>query len=247
MWRGGYASLLASCAVAAAALSGCSLKDSGTDLANGKQQFVEKCGTCHTLARADSKGTAGPNLDEAFARSRQDGMPSARSAASWTARSSTRTSTLRSTRRPEGRCRRCRPSSSTGHDARDVAAYVAQSVAVPGKDTGRLAQVGAQEAEGTAKAQNGTLDIPVADAGLVLQVHRRRGPRRPGHDRLQEPAVAPTTTSPSTATGSTRRAPVVKGGADSKFTADLKPGTYSFYCSVDGHRQAGMEGKLTVK
>jgi plastocyanin len=30
-------------------------------------------------------------------------------------------------------------------------------------------------------------------------------------------------------------------------TAKLKPGTYEFYCPVDGHRQAGMEGKLTVK
>jgi plastocyanin len=29
-------------------------------------------------------------------------------------------------------------------------------------------------------------------------------------------------------------------------TADLKPGTYDFYCPVDGHRQAGMAGKLTV-
>ncbi len=39
--------------------------------------------------------------------------------------------------------------------------------------------------------------------------------------------------------------PTFQGGAKT-VTATLKPGTYTFYCSVPGHRMAGMQGTLTV-
>ncbi len=40
--------------------------------------------------------------------------------------------------------------------------------------------------------------------------------------------------------------PTFEGGSKS-VTLNLKPGTYKFFCSVPGHRQAGMEGTLTVQ
>jgi plastocyanin len=39
----------------------------------------------------------------------------------------------------------------------------------------------------------------------------------------------------------------VQDGGTSQVEADLKPGTYTYYCSIPGHRESGMEGTLTVK
>ena len=39
---------------------------------------------------------------------------------------------------------------------------------------------------------------------------------------------------------------VVTGGS-ATLTVKLKPGKYTFYCPVAGHRQAGMQGTLTVE
>lgn len=43
--------------------------------------------------------------------------------------------------------------------------------------------------------------------------------------------------------------PLVEGGGDGEYTgqAAIPPGTYTFYCSIVGHRAAGMEGEVTVE
>jgi plastocyanin len=40
--------------------------------------------------------------------------------------------------------------------------------------------------------------------------------------------------------------PTFKGGSQT-LALSLKPGTYKFFCTVPGHRAAGMEGTLTVQ
>jgi plastocyanin len=133
-----------------------------------------------------------------------------------------------------------------GDDARDVAAYVGQAVAEPGDDPGRLAAVGASKAEGTAEEQNGTLDIPVAASGLAYKFAdatanagqvtiKSENPQSTPHDIAVE------------GKGLNDKGEVVTDGGVSEFQADLTPGEYTFFCSVPGHREGGMEGKLTVK
>jgi mono/diheme cytochrome c family protein len=47
---------------------------SGANPTVGKGLFVEKCGSCHTLQDAATVSQVGPNLDEAYTRSREEGF-----------------------------------------------------------------------------------------------------------------------------------------------------------------------------
>jgi cbb3-type cytochrome c oxidase subunit III len=70
--------------LAALALAGCGtegLADSTADPSEGKAIFQQTCGGCHTLREAGTEGSnpvqnpaSGPNLDEAFAASREEGF-----------------------------------------------------------------------------------------------------------------------------------------------------------------------------
>lgn len=55
------------------ALTGCDLQEDA-DIDRGRAIFTQKCGTCHALAEAGSTVNIGPDLDEAFAEARANGM-----------------------------------------------------------------------------------------------------------------------------------------------------------------------------
>ena len=62
---------LAALAAVVVAASGCGT--TSADAARGRVLFVQKCGTCHTLAQAGTTAQIGPNLDDAFAAAREAG------------------------------------------------------------------------------------------------------------------------------------------------------------------------------
>ncbi|HEY7932357.1 MAG TPA: plastocyanin/azurin family copper-binding protein [Solirubrobacteraceae bacterium] len=224
---------------------GCSVKQGeNPNLIVGKQQFVARCGSCHILARAGTKGSVGPSLDEAF----HSGVAKA------AGRSAIRGVV-------EGQIANANPQGvmpkdlATGAVMRDIASYVAQSAAKPGSDTGLLAS--AVQAPGAGKPvleKAGKLQIAADPTGQLAYV-TKKAIAKAGPVTVEMPNMSGVSHNIAIEPGENGANP--KGallGAStftSKGTAtvkvSLKPGTYTFFCQAPGHRAAGMYGTLTVK
>ncbi len=222
------------------AVSGCSAKTGdNANLILGKQQFVAKCGSCHTLARAGTKGVVGPNLDEAFRASLAEGLE-------------------RSTIRGVVKGQVLNPNKAGvmpshlagGNTLEDIAAYVADSVDKTGSDKGLLAS--AVQAPGAGKPaveQGGKLSIP-ADPTGQLAYTTKKASATAGAVTIEMPNMSGVSHNIAIQQGTNGAVVgaskfITKGNVSVNVT--LKPGTYTFFCQAPGHRQAGMEGTLTVK
>jgi mono/diheme cytochrome c family protein len=238
LFRPGLRAVFAGLAAAGAALalSACSARSEGdnANLIAGKQLFVQKCGSCHVLARAQTKGTTGPNLDEAFQQSVKDGQER-----------SGFTGAIHGWILHPNRQGVMPAKLVTGDKAYDVAAYVAQSVAAKGKDTGLLATAVKQAGGGKpAVEKDGTLEIDADPTGqLAFVTNSAQG--TPGQITVK--MANKSGTPHDIVIDGKGKGEVVRNGAVSQFSADFAAGNYTFYCSVAGHRQAGMQGKLVVK
>jgi plastocyanin len=230
-------------AVLLTVLAGCQVKQRHGDLIAGKMQFVSKCGSCHVLGRAKTSGTTGPNLDAAFGQAAKDGFKRStirgvvHQQILFPARGS-----LMAQLSQQGKIPRDR------RTADDIAAYVASAVAKGGQDSGSLARAVATVARiPNAMAKNGTLEIDAFPTGDLKFVPIAAS-AKPG--KVTVKSVNKSSVPHNIAVqgaGVMQAGSVVSGGATSMVSADLKPGTYTFLCTVPGHEQAGMKGTLTVK
>jgi plastocyanin len=226
-------------------VSGCGVKrGSGANLITGKQEFVAKCGSCHTLARAATKGTVGPNLDEAFRASIEEGLR----------RSAVRTAVEGQVENPN-RYGAMPSGLASGTKLASIAAYVAEAVDRPGKDSGLLAS--AVQAPGAGKPaveKGGKLEIPADPGGQLAYVSNKASATAGAvtiamsnmsgvsHNIALEPGSGG-----ATATASVLAASSFTTKGTASIAVKLKPGAYTFFCQAPGHRAAGMYGTLTVK
>jgi plastocyanin len=227
---------LAPVALLAVLLGGCSLKHQTPDLVNGKKLFVAKCGSCHTLSHASTQGTVGPNLDDAFRQDRANGL---------------RSSDIRGLvdywiqyPSAEGQM----PARLyEGQKAADVAGYVAAVAARPGQDTGALGEAVQTTTQKPVTAQNGKLQID-ADPNGQLKFLASSASAKAGQVtiNMKNASSVPHDIGVK-GNGVNQVGSIVQNGGTSTVSISLKPGTYTFFCSVDGHEAAGMKGTLTVK
>ncbi len=108
------------------AMGGCDLQKD-PDLDRGRELFLSRCGTCHTMAQAGSTAEQGPNLDAAFATARSRGKDAA------TIEGVVQSQIENPRPAEESQTNLYMPANLvTGTDAENVAAYVAKYAGVPG-------------------------------------------------------------------------------------------------------------------
>jgi uncharacterized cupredoxin-like copper-binding protein len=105
-----------------------------------------------------------------------------------------------------------------------------------------------ETAQPAAKERGGSALRLSADPGGELRFDRQSLDARAGQITLvmDNPSSVPHNISIE-GRGVDQEGDTVGEGGRSTVRAKLRPGDYNFYCSVPGHRQAGMQGTLTVK
>jgi uncharacterized cupredoxin-like copper-binding protein len=116
-----------------------------------------------------------------------------------------------------------------------------------GSDTSGEAGNGAEATTGTGGAGGASKLKLTADPGGALKFDKTELSAKPGKVTIvmDNPSSVPHAVEVEGNGVEKETKTLTNGTAD--VTVDLKAGKYEFYCPVDGHKEAGMEGTLTVR
>jgi plastocyanin len=103
------------------------------------------------------------------------------------------------------------------------------------------------KAEGGSTGTAGALDIQAASSGLAYSSDTATAKAGNVTVDFTNPQPLPHDVAFEDAGGETVGKTELVTEDSTSETVDLKSGAYTFYCTVPGHREAGMEGSLTVK
>ena len=220
--------------------------------------FQTNCGACHTLAAGGTDGVVGPNLDVLLAT----GPESSGSVDANCTRVLSAIDNGVGGRMPDGILQ--------GANAQLVANFVARNVSyvnsgptppVPAaKVKCQPPSTGAPPSKKPAPAKKpppsakkppsagSTLKVS-ADPTGQLAYQQTSLSAKPGNVTVDFTNQAPLQHDFCVQQGSRQLGctPIIQGASASKTFNNLKAGSYTFFCSVDGHEAAGMKGTLTVK
>jgi plastocyanin len=106
---------------------------------------------------------------------------------------------------------------------------------------------GGKEAKGGTAGGSATVDIEAASSGLAYTSKSATAKAGKVTVDFNNPQPLTHDVAIEDSGGKTIGKTELIAEGSSSAVVDLKPGTYTFYCTVPGHREAGMEGTLTVR
>jgi plastocyanin len=137
---------------------------------------------------------------------------------------------------------------SSGSSSSSEPATTAESTEAEPAEGGGAAEPEEEAGAGKAEGEGSTVKFEAEPEGMLM-FEEKSATAEAGEDTIEfdNPSAVPHNVAIEDSAGKTVAETETISESETSTTVKLEPGTYTFFCSIPGHREAGMEGTLTVK